>query len=63
MSFTEKLPFAVQGRNVKKNESITSNCLFHGGVIIPGRVQEMWRCGTEGPGLLSMVVMVDGWTG
>jgi len=33
-----------------------------GGVTIPGGVQEMWRCGTEGRGLVGMVGWTDGWT-
>ena len=28
-----------------------------GGVIVPGDVQEMWRCGTEVHGLVDMVVV------
>jgi len=28
-----------------------------GGVTVPGGVQEMWRYGTEGHGLVGMVVM------
>ena len=27
------------------------------GVTVPGGVQEMWRCGTEGCGLVGMVEM------
>jgi len=33
-----------------------------GGVTIPGGVQEMWRCGTEGHGLVVWWGWVDGWS-
>jgi len=29
----------------------------HGGVTIPRGILELWRCGTEGRGLVCMVVM------
>jgi len=32
-----------------------------GGVIVPGNVQEMWRCGTEVHGLVDMWWEVSSW--
>jgi len=29
-----------------------------GGVTVPGSVQELWRCGTKGHGLVNVVVIV-----
>ena len=33
-----------------------------GGVTVPGGVQELWRCGTEGRGQWAQWGWADGWT-
>jgi len=43
----------------KSGEALTQAAQGGGGVTVPGDVQEMWRCGTEGCGLVGMVVGLD----
>jgi len=43
----------------KSGEALTQAAQGGGGVTVPGDVQEMWRCGTEGCGLVGRVVGLD----
>jgi len=50
----------VLGRSSQSSEVLTQAAQIGGGVTVSGDVQEIWRCGTEGCGLVGNIG--GGWT-
>lgn len=45
----------VLGRSSQSSEVLTQAAQIGGGVTVSGDVQEIWRCGTEGCGLVGNI--------
>ena len=47
----------------KSDDALAQAAQGGGGVTIPEDIQETWRCGTEGHGLVGTRRKADSWTG
>ena len=50
------------GQQEKSSGALATGCPEGDGVAVPGGVQELWRCGTEGHGQWTWWGLLDGWT-